>query len=182
MFTSQYLFALIVVAAAVIYFLVKRNSGGIMAMPANYHGSRSPFLDQYSSNFTDLAEKGRIDPVIGREEEVRKLTQILSRREKNNAILIGAPGVGKTAIVEGFAQRIARGDVPEALLGKRVLALDVATLMSGTKYRGEFEQRAKKIVQEIVNSNRSIILFVDEVHSLIQSQGSEGSINLSDIL
>lgn len=142
----------------------------------------TPFLNQYATDFTALARSGRVDPVIGREEEVRKLTQVLARREKNNALLIGDPGVGKTAIVEGMAQRIAQGKVPDTILNKRILALDVATLMSGTKYRGEFEQRAKQIVQEITNSNRSIVLFVDEAHSVIQSQGSEGSLNLSDIL
>ncbi len=140
------------------------------------------FLNNYSTDFTILARQGRIDPIIGRVEEVRKLTQVLARRTKNNALLIGAPGVGKTAIVEGLAQRIIKKDVPETLLNKRVLALDVATIMSGTKYRGEFEQRAKKIIQEISASQRSIILFIDEIHSVVQSQGSEGSINLSDIL
>lgn len=162
-----------------IYFFIKKSKKNFSIRPSS---GATPFLNLYTTDFTALALAGRIDPVVGREDEVRKLTQVLARRSKNNAILIGDPGVGKTAIVEGLAQRIAHKEVPETLAGKRVLALDVTTLMSGTKYRGEFEERAKKIVQEITNSNRTIILFIDEVHSVVQSQGSEGSVNLSDIL
>ncbi len=168
-----------VILVGVVYFFVKKSKHGLSVGTASH---QTPFLNLYTTDFTALALAGRIDPVIGREEEVRKLTQVLARRSKNNAILIGDPGVGKTAIVEGLAQRIAHNEVPETLAGKRVLALDVTTLMSGTKYRGEFEERAKKIVQEITNSSRTIILFIDEVHSVVQSQGSEGSVNLSDIL
>jgi ATP-dependent Clp protease ATP-binding subunit ClpA len=113
---------------------------------------------------------------------VLRLAQVLSRRTKNNSILVGPAGVGKTAIVEGLAQRIIAGTVPNELANKRVLALDISSLLSGTKYRGEFEGRAKKIIEEIRNANRSIILFVDEIHAVIQSQGTEGAINLSDIL
>lgn len=166
---------LLIVLIAVYLFTKKRQNFSAISTP-------TPHLNLYATDFTLMAKQGKLDPVIGREEEVRKLIQVLARRSKNNAILIGDPGVGKTAIVEGLAERIASGDVPETLLNKRVLALDVATLMSGTKYRGEFEQRAKKIVQEISASNRSIVLFIDEVQSVVQSQGTEGSVNFSDIL
>lgn len=151
------------------------------AMP-HARRTNTPFLNMYAVDFTDLARNGKLDPVVGRQDELQRVSQVLCRRSKNNAILVGLPGVGKTAIVEGLAQRIVHSDVPENLLNKRVLALDVATLISGTKYRGEFETRAKKIVQEIANSDRSIILFIDEVHSVVQSQGTEGAINFSDIL
>jgi len=171
-------FALIVIAA-VIYWAIK---GKKISMPKFGGGGGTPFLDSYATDFTAMANQGRLDPVVGREEEVRKLAQTLSRREKNNAILIGPPGVGKTAIVEALALRIVSHDVPDELWNKRLLALDVATLLSGTKYRGEFEERAKKIVQEIINSNRTIILFIDEVHAVVQSHGTEGAVNFSDIL
>lgn len=168
---------IIAAITAVIYYIaiVKKNkSGG--------GGKSTPFLNLYTTDFTELARLGKIDPVVGREDEIRRLSQVLTRREKNNGILIGDPGVGKTAVVEALAARIVSGDVPDTLANKRVLALDVTTLMSGTKYRGEFEERAKKIINEISRSNRSIILFIDEVHSIVESQGTEGSINLSDIL
>ena len=182
MFDSKKLigFALAVIAAAIIYFIKKRGRSVLSRIQSGSSGT--PFLSSYTVDFTKLAKENKLDPVVGREEEVRKLTQILARRGKNNAILIGEPGVGKTAIVEGFANLIAKGEIPDTLKNKRVLALDVAGLISGTKYRGEFENRAKKIVQEITNSNRSIILFIDEVQSVVQSQGSEGSVNFSDIL
>ncbi len=144
--------------------------------------SSTPTLQTFTSDFTQMAQVGKLDPIIGRHDEVIRLAQVLSRRNKNNAIIVGPPGVGKTAIVEGLAQRIVDNEVPETLKNKRVLALDVANLLSGTKYRGEFEERAKRLVADITASNRSIILFVDEVHSVIQSQGSEGSLNFSDIL
>lgn len=173
-------FGIALIAAAIIYFIQKR--GGSVLAKIRGGGSGTPFLNSFTVDFTRLAKDGKLDPVVGREEEVRKLSQVLARRGKNNAMLIGEPGVGKTAIVEGFANLIAKGEIPDTLKNKRVLALDVAGLLSGTKYRGEFENRAKKIIQEIINSNRSIILFIDEVQSVVQSQGSEGSINFSDIL
>ncbi len=142
----------------------------------------TPTLNAFTIDFTEMARAGKIDPIIGRHDEVLRLAQVLSRRNKNNALVVGAPGVGKTAIVEGLAQRIINNLVPETLKNKRVLSLDVANLLSGTKYRGEFEERAKQLVDDITASQRSIILFVDEVHSVIQSQGSEGSLNFSDIL
>lgn len=174
---------ILIILGALFYFFKKKGK-----IPGTWNASfgqgrtPTPTLDTYSTDFTRQAHEGNPDPVIGREHEVMRLTQVLSRRTKNNAILIGPPGVGKTAIVEGLAQRIAKGTVPDELKNKRVLALEVASLLSGTKYRGEFEERAKKIVREITSTNRSIILFIDEVHSVIQSQGTEGAINFSDIL
>lgn len=176
---SQIYYSLLGLGVAALLYLISKNKDKIH-FP--HKSGATPFLNLYTTDFTALALQGRTDPVVGRDEEIRKLTQVLARRSKNNAILVGPPGVGKTAIVEGLATRIAKREVPEELHNKRVLALDVATLMSGTKYRGEFEERAKKIVREIESSGRTIILFVDEVHAVVQSQGSEGSINLSDIL
>ncbi len=178
---------MIAVIAALIYYSTMKKQHDGESKPSLFSkmkGSKSvtPTLDSYTIDFTELAKIGRIDPVIGRHDEVIRLAQVLSRRGKNNALLIGPPGVGKTAIVEALAQRIIIGEVPEVLQHKRVLALDVTAMLSGTKYRGEFEERAKKLVQEMANSNRSIILFIDEVHSVIQSQGTEGAINFSDIL
>ncbi|MFA6486381.1 MAG: AAA family ATPase [Candidatus Magasanikbacteria bacterium] len=166
-------------AVILVFWAVKNKKIG---MPKFGGGGGTPFLSMYATDFTAMAQQDRLDPVVGREEEVRKLAQILSRREKNNAILIGPPGVGKTAIVEALAERIVSHNVPDELWNKRVLALDVATLLSGTKYRGEFEERAKKIVQEITSSSRTIILFIDEVHAVVQSHGTEGAVNFSDIL
>ncbi len=174
----SYFGLVIAIVAVLIYLAVKNKKGGLPKLS----GGSTPFLDSYATDFTAMARQGRLDPVVGREEEVRKLAQTLSRREKNNAILIGAPGVGKTAIVEALALRIVSHDVPDELWNKRVLALDVATLLSGTKYRGEFEERAKKIVAEIGASSRTIILFIDEVHAVVQSHGTEGAVNFSDIL
>ncbi len=184
-FSRPVLFA-IFIGAGILYYIFKRKKSAETESSTPGHlkagDTRTPFLNSYTTDFTALAKSGKIDPVIGRTDEVRRLVQVLSRQKKNNAMLIGDPGVGKTAIVEGLAERIISKEVPESLQNKRVLALDVATLMAGTKYRGEFEQRAKKVVQEISASNRSIILFIDEAHAIVQSQGSEGSINLSDIL
>jgi len=145
-------------------------------------GGGTPILNSFTVDFTELAKLGKIDPVIGREKEIIRLAQILSRKRKNNAVLVGSPGVGKTAIAEGIAVQIAKGNVPETIQGKRVLSLNVANLLSGTKYRGEFEERAKKLVEEIKSTNRTVILFIDELHSVIQSQGTEGAVNFGDIL
>lgn len=181
--SNQYIAYIAIVLLVMVYvILVKTKKGSAFLEKMKPKSSGTPFLNSFANDFTELARTGRIDPVMGREEEVMRLAQILSRRGKNNAILIGSPGVGKTAIVEGLAQRIIKREVPEHLLNKRLLALDVTSLMSGTKYRGEFEERAKKLVREISATNRSVILFIDEVHAVVQSQGTEGALNFSDIL
>lgn len=138
-------------------------------------------LSQYSRDMTELARKGRLDPVIGREEEIQRLIQIISRRTKNNPCLIGEPGVGKTAIVEGFAARIVNGDVPENLKNKRILSLDLSAMVAGSKYRGEFEERIKTVMREVTEDG-NIILFMDEIHTMIGAGGAEGSIDAASIL
>lgn len=149
--------------------------------PPSHRESRTPVLDEFSRDLTQLALEKKLDPVIGREREIERVIQILSRRTKNNPVLIGEPGVGKTAIVEGLAQKIVRGEVPEILKGKRVVSLDLAAVVAGTKYRGEFEKRLKKIISEIVQT-KEVILFIDEVHTLVGAGAAEGAIDAANIL
>ncbi|MEW5761891.1 MAG: ATP-dependent Clp protease ATP-binding subunit [Bacillota bacterium] len=144
-------------------------------------GAATPTLNQFGRDLTELAKEGKLDPVVGREQEIERVVQILSRRTKNNPVLIGDPGVGKTAIVEGLAQRIAEGNVPEVLTKKRVVQLDLASVVAGTKYRGEFEERLKRIVDEIRNAG-NIIVFVDEMHTLVGAGAAEGAIDAANIL
>ncbi|KAL5979406.1 ATP-dependent Clp protease ATP-binding subunit ClpC1 [Asimina triloba] len=144
-------------------------------------GQKMPTLEEYGTNLTKLAEEGKLDPVVGRQQQIERVTQILGRRTKNNPCLIGEPGVGKTAIAEGLAQRIATGDVPETIEGKKVITLDMGLLVAGTKYRGEFEERLKKLMEEIKQSDE-IILFIDEVHTLIGAGAAEGAIDAANIL
>ncbi|HKV47971.1 MAG TPA: ATP-dependent chaperone ClpB [Candidatus Acidoferrales bacterium] len=139
-------------------------------------------LEQYARDLTDLARRGKLDPVIGRDEEIRRVMQILARRTKNNPVLIGEPGVGKTAIVEGLAQRITSGDVPEILKPKRLVSLDLAALVAGAKYRGEFEDRLKALLKEVTESNGQIILFIDELHTLVGAGAAEGAMDASNML
>jgi ATP-dependent Clp protease ATP-binding subunit ClpB len=139
-------------------------------------------LKRYSKDFNELARKGTFDPVIGRDEEIRRVMQILSRRTKNNPALIGEPGVGKTAIVEGLAQRIVNGDVPESLKNKRVVGLDIGALVAGAKYRGEFEDRLKAVLKEVTDAQGEIILFIDEIHTVVGAGAAEGSVDASNML
>src|SRR5262245_22796632 len=139
-------------------------------------------LQRYSRDLTDLARRGKLDPVIGRDEEIRRVIQVLSRRTKNNPVLIGEPGVGKTAIVEGLAQRIVAGDVPEGLKGKQLVALDIGALVAGSKYRGEFEDRLKAVLKEITESAGQIICFIDELHTLVGAGAAGGAVDAANML
>jgi ATP-dependent Clp protease ATP-binding subunit ClpB len=139
-------------------------------------------LERYARDLTELARRGKLDPVIGRDEEVRRVIQVLSRRTKNNPVLIGEPGVGKTAIVEGLAQRIVRGDVPEGLKNKKIAALDMGALVAGAKYRGEFEERLKAVLKEITEAEGQVVLFIDELHTVVGAGAAEGSLDASNML
>lgn len=160
--------------AVILFFYLKREKAG--------QSLRSSILSLYSRDLTALALQNKLDPVIGREDEISKVIQILSRRTKNNPVLLGEAGVGKTAIVEGLAEAIVKKQVPTNIQNKRVLALDLSGILAGTKYRGEFEERLKKVVNEIIAREREIILFIDEIHSLSEAGEATGAIGAVDIL
>src|SRR6185437_9923246 len=144
--------------------------------------SKTPTVDQLGINLTELARSGKLDPVIGREKEIERVIQILSRRQKNNPALIGEPGVGKTAIAEGLAHRIINGDVPENLKSKMIYSLDMGALIAGAKYKGEFEERLKSVVKEVISAEGEIVLFIDEIHTLVGAGGGEGAMDAANIL
>jgi ATP-dependent Clp protease ATP-binding subunit ClpB len=160
---------------------LKEVRGGQRVASQNPEGTYQA-LEKFGRDLTELAEQGKLDPVIGRDEEIRRVIQVLSRRTKNNPVLIGDPGVGKTAIVEGLAQRIVAGDVPEGLKGKRVWALDIGALLAGSKYRGEFEERIKAVLQEIKNAAGEIVLFIDELHTIVGAGAAEGAVDAANLL
>ncbi|MDP2866600.1 MAG: Clp protease N-terminal domain-containing protein, partial [Elusimicrobiota bacterium] len=144
--------------------------------------TKTPILDEFARDLTQMAKEGKLDPVIGRANEIDRVVQVLGRRTKNNPVLVGEPGVGKTAIVEGLAQKLISGDISDTLLGKRLLSLDLASIVAGTKYRGEFEQRLKGIIEEIRKAKNNIIMFIDELHTVIGAGAAEGAIDASNML
>src|SRR5439155_26255539 len=154
------------------------------SQPVTDHNPEGKYqtLEKYGRDLTELARRGKIDPLIGRDNEIRRIMQVLSRRTKNNPVLIGDPGVGKTAIVEGLARRISSGDVPEILKNKRVISLDLGSMLAGAKYRGEFEDRLKAVLKEIEESNGQIVLLIDELDTLVGAGASEGAIDASNML
>ena len=174
------IYILVIVTIGIYLFYRHRNKS--KNNPLKSKSGTTPVLNRFAKDLTRLAKEGKIDPVIGRGKEIKRVIQILSRRKKNNPVLIGPPGVGKTAIVEGLALEIVKKRVPREILKKRVLALDLVGMMAGTKYRGEFEQRLKAITHEVELAERNIIIFIDELHILAEARGSEGAIATSDIL
>ena len=179
--TEHLLLALDVVPRDQLETKIKAVRGGQRVTSQDPEGTYQA-LEKFGRDLTELAEQGKLDPVIGRDEEIRRVIQVLSRRTKNNPVLIGDPGVGKTAIVEGLAQRIVDGDVPEGLKGKRVWALDIGAMLAGSKYRGEFEERLKAVLTEIKNAEGQLILFIDELHTIVGAGAAEGAVDAANML
>ena len=179
--TEHLLLALDVVPRDELLAKIKEVRGGQRVTSQDPEGTYQA-LEKFGRDLTAAAEAGKLDPVIGRDEEIRRVIQVLSRRTKNNPVLIGDPGVGKTAIVEGLAQRIVAGDVPEGLKGKRVWALDIGSLLAGSKYRGEFEERLKAVLTEIQSAAGEIILFIDELHTIVGAGAAEGAVDAANML
>jgi len=179
--TEHLLLALDVVPREQLLAKIAEVRGGQRVTSQDPEGSYQA-LEKFGRDLTQLAEQGKLDPVIGRDEEIRRVIQVLSRRTKNNPVLIGDPGVGKTAIAEGLAQRIVAGDVPEGLKGKRVWALDIGALLAGSKYRGEFEERLKAVLTEIKNAEGEIVLFIDELHTIVGAGAAEGAVDAANML
>jgi len=179
--TEHLLLALNVVPRDQLLAKLEQVRGGQRVMSQDPEGTYQA-LEKFGRDLTELAEQGKLDPVVGRDEEIRRVIQVLSRRTKNNRVLIGDPGVGKTAIAEGLAQRIVAGDVPEGLKGKRVWALDIGALLAGSKYRGEFEERLKAVLTEIQRSEGQIVLFIDELHTIVGAGAAEGAVDAANML
>src|SRR5881394_1162595 len=179
--TEHLLLALDVVPRDQLEAKIEQVRGGQRVTSQDPEGTYQA-LEKFGRDLTALAEEGKLDPVIGRDEEIRRVIQVLSRRTKNNPVLIGDPGVGKTAIVEGLAQRIVAGDVPEGLKGKRIVALDMGALVAGAKYRGEFEERLKAVLKAVQEGQGQIILFIDELHTVVGAGAAEGAMDASNLL
>lgn len=158
------------------------KSSGNNSNSAGGTQAKTQTLDEFGRDLTELAREGKLDPVVGRQQEIERVMQILTRRTKNNPCLIGEPGVGKTAIAEGLALRIVSGDIPDLLKDKRLVALDIAGLVAGTKYRGEFEERMKKVMEEVRRAEGQVVLFIDELHTLVGAGAAEGAIDASNIM
>ena len=163
---------------------IKRSkiSAAHSASPTKHPKKNINRSSDLARDLNELARKGKLDPVIGRDEEIRRVLQVLSRRTKNNPVLIGEPGVGKTAIAEGIAHRIVQGDVPENLKTKRIIALDMGTLVAGTSFRGQFEERLKAVLKEVTESHGEIILFIDELHTLVGAGAAQGAVDAANML